>query len=144
MPEPELSKIVGEVDTVLATLREPPVCSLTSAFTVATSLKATQEGQVYSVYPLGEDPRSSGSGWAVRRLRVVRSLFLGGLGILDVDLSSFLLSLGLGQGGSLLPLLFCSRLGSKVSNVCPGGQCGYWKGLGVGDFGGSSLCKSPL
>lgn len=96
VPEPELSKIVGEVDTVLATLREPLVCSLTSAFTVATSLRATQEGQVYSVYPLGEDPRSPGSGWAVRRLRVVQALFLGGLGILDIDLSFFLLSLGLG------------------------------------------------
>lgn len=58
------------------------------------------------MYPLGEDPRSPGSGWDVRRLRVVRALFLGGLGILDVDLSFLLLRLGL--GGSLLPLLLCS------------------------------------
>lgn len=150
VPEPELSKIVGEVDTVLATLREPPVCSLTSAFTVATSLRATQEGQVYSdleknlpVYSLGEGLES---GWAVRRLRVIRALFLGGLGILDVGLSFLLLPLLLLSwlGGSLLPLLLCLVLRSEVDNVCRGGPCGCWKGLGVRNFGGSGPCKSPL
>lgn len=103
---------------MLAAFREPPVCSLASAFTVATSLRAThKEGQVYSdlktslpVCPLGEDLVTPGpleSGWAVRRLKIVLALFLSGLGISDIDLS--LLSLGLGQSGSMFSLMLSAQ-----------------------------------